>query len=174
MNTKNKKLIWQKYLTREYTFLYISYAIDCYKVIKKKVGTTITYDISEGNGKLVSLYGISDDIQTSYNLIEKIVAKNPQGFDVELKIVEYGQYLRYEAEHFIKCKLLHWNESSEFIKVVEGIKENKKVTDIDLDKIKQIYSFCNWTTSHVDVGDDHGLAQLKEKISDFVVISDRY
>lgn len=102
------------------------------------------------------------------------VAQNPQGFDVELKIVEYGQYLRYETEHFIKCKLLHWNESSEFVKVVEGIKENKKVTDVDLDKIKQIYSFCNWTTSHVDVGDDHGLAQLKEKIFDFVAISDRY
>lgn len=102
------------------------------------------------------------------------IGQNPQGFDVELKIVEYGQYLRYETEHFIKCRLLHWNESSEFAKVVEGIKENKKVTDADLDKIKQIYSFCNWTTSHVDVGDDHGLAQLKEKIADFVVINDRY
>ncbi|MCL4354245.1 AAA family ATPase [Patescibacteria group bacterium] len=102
------------------------------------------------------------------------VAQNPQGFDIELKIVEYGQYLRYETEHFIKCRLLHWNESSEFAKVVEGIKENKKVNNTDLNKIKQIYSFCNWTTSHVDVGDDHGLAQLKEKISDFVAISDKY
>lgn len=102
------------------------------------------------------------------------VAQDPQGFDIELKIVEYGQYLRYETEHFIKCKLLHWNESNEFAKVVEGIKENKKVSDADLDKIKQIYSFCNWTTSHVDVGDDHGLAQLKEKIVDFVNINDKY
>lgn len=102
------------------------------------------------------------------------VAQNPNGFDTELKIVEYGQYLRYETEHFIKCRLLHWNESSEFAKVVEGIKENKKVSDDDLDKVKQIYSFCNWTTSHVDVGDDHGMAQLKEKITDFVLISDKY
>ncbi len=102
------------------------------------------------------------------------LARNPSGFDVELQIVEYGQYLRYETEHFIKCRLLHWNESSEFAKVVEGIKDNKKVSDTDLDKIKQVYSFCNWTTSHVDVGDDHGLAQLKEKIADFVGISDKY
>ncbi|MBU2543460.1 AAA family ATPase [Patescibacteria group bacterium] len=102
------------------------------------------------------------------------IAQNPHGFDIELKIVEYGQYLRYETEYFIKCRLLHWNESSEFGKVVEGIKENKKVTDADLDKIKQIYSFCNWTTSHVDVGDDHGLAQLKEKVADFVVINNKY
>lgn len=102
------------------------------------------------------------------------IAQNANGFDAELKIVEYGQYLRYETEHFIKCRLLHWDESSEFAKVVEGIKENKKVADDDLDKIKQIYSFCNWTTSHVDVGDDHGMGQLKEKIADFVSISDRY
>ncbi len=102
------------------------------------------------------------------------IAQNPNGFDAELKIVEYGQYLRYETEHFIKCRLLHWDESSEFAKVVEGIKDNKRVADEDLDKIKQIYSFCNWTTSHVDVGDDHGMGQLKEKIADFVTISDRY
>ena len=102
------------------------------------------------------------------------LAQNPNGFDVDLQIVEYGQYLRYETEHFIKCRLLHWDESNEFAKVVEGIKDNKKVADTDLDKIKQVYSFCNWTTSHVDVGDDHGLSQLKEKIADFVGISDKY
>ena len=102
------------------------------------------------------------------------LARNPNGLDVDLQIVEYGQYLRYETEYFIKCRLLHWNESGEFGKVIEGIKDNKNVSDQDLDKIKQIYSFCNWTTSHVDVGDDHGLAQLKEKISDFIGISNKY
>lgn len=102
------------------------------------------------------------------------IAQIPNGFDVELKIVEYGQYLRYEVEHFIKCKLLHWNKSDRFADVVDGIKENKLISDPDLDKIKQIYSFCNWTTSHVDVGDDHGMAQLKEKMSDFLSISGKY
>ncbi|HEY4479634.1 MAG TPA: AAA family ATPase [Candidatus Paceibacterota bacterium] len=102
------------------------------------------------------------------------LGKNPAGFDIELQIVEYGQYLRYETEYFIKCRLLHWNESNEFGKVIEGIKENKKVSNTDLDTIKKIYSFCNWTTSHVDVGDDHGLSQLKEKITDFIGVSDKY
>lgn len=101
------------------------------------------------------------------------IAQNHSGFDVELKIVEYGQYLRYETEHFIKCRLLHWDVSNEFAKIVEGIKDNKKILDSDLDEIKQVYSFCNWTTSHVDIGDDHGLAQLKDKISTFTTIYDK-
>lgn len=102
------------------------------------------------------------------------ISRNPNGFDIELKTVEYGQYLRYEIEHFIKCKLLCWDKSDNFADVVDGIKQNKKVDDEDLDKIKQIYSFCNWTTSHVDVGDDHGLTQLKEKTKLFVEMYDRY
>lgn len=102
------------------------------------------------------------------------LGQNPQGFDVEQQIIEYGQYLRYETENFIKCRLLHLNELQNFLKVVEGIKANKAVLDSDLDKIKQIYSFCNWTTSHVDVGDDHGLSQLKGKITEFVSIYQKY
>lgn len=102
------------------------------------------------------------------------LGQNPQGFDVELQIVEYGQYLRYETENFIKCRLLHLDELQDFPKVVEGIKANKQVSDDDLDKIKNIYSFCNWTTSHVDVGDDHGLSQLKGKVSDFTIIYQKY
>ena len=89
--------------------------------------------------------------------------------DVELKVVEYGQYLRYEVERYIKNSLLHWN-ANDFQTAIDGVKCNKEIDDSDLDKIKQVYSFCNWTTSHVDVGDDHGLGQLKSKIADFVAI----
>lgn len=89
--------------------------------------------------------------------------------DIELKIVEYGQYLRYEVEKFIKNKLLHLNENK-FEDIIDGVKNNQKVVEADLEKIKEIYLFCNWTTSHVDVGDDHGLEQLKAKIADFVAI----
>jgi hypothetical protein len=86
-----------------------------------------------------------------------------------MKIVEYGQYLRYEVEKYIKNDLLFWDADSQFSKAITGIKENRNnITNDDLDKINEIYSFCNWTTSHVDVGDDHGLGQLKEKINDFV------
>lgn len=93
----------------------------------------------------------------------------PASLDVELKVVEYGQYLRYEVERYIKNSLLHWN-ANDFQTAIEGVKDNKAIDDGDLDKIKQIYAFCNWTTSHVDVGDDHGLGQLKAKITDFVGI----
>lgn len=93
----------------------------------------------------------------------------PASLDVELKVVEYGQYLRYEVERHIKNNLLHWN-ANDFPTAIDGVKCNKEIDDGDLDKIKQIYSFCNWTTSHVDVGDDHGLGQLKTKIADFVAI----
>lgn len=89
--------------------------------------------------------------------------------NVELKIVEYGQYLRYEVEQFIKRDLLFWHADNNFSVAIKGIKENKvRMRDEDLDKISEIYSFCNWTTSHVDVGDDHGLQQLKDKITDFL------
>jgi len=93
----------------------------------------------------------------------------PESLDVELKIVEYGQYLRYETERFIKNNLLHWN-ANDFTTAIDGVKKNKHIADADLDTIKQVYSFCNWTTSHVDVGDDHGLEQLKSKINDLLRI----
>lgn len=102
------------------------------------------------------------------------LGQNQAGFDVELQIVEYGQYLRYETENFIKCRLLHLDILQDFPKVIDGIKANKQVSDDDLEKIKNIYSFCNWTTSHVDVGDDHGLAQLKNKIADFNTVYQKY
>jgi len=98
-------------------------------------------------------------------------AKNGTPINIELKIVEYGQYLRYEVEKFIKNDLLFWHADSNFSVAIKGIKENKKkIKDDDLDKINEIYTFCNWTTSHVDVGDDHGLQQLKDKIGDFIRI----
>lgn len=101
--------------------------------------------------------------------LERIAAES---LDIELKIVEYGQYLRYEVERFIKNKLLHWDAENNFTLAIDGVKSNKNILDDDLDKIKEIYSFCNWTTSHVDVGDDHGLGQLKSKISDFIRIAE--
>ncbi len=101
------------------------------------------------------------------------LAQNPNGFDLELQIVEYGQYLRYEIENLIKCKLLHWNKAEKFADVVDGLKKTKAVTDVDLDEIKGIYSFCNWTTAHVDVDNDHGLSQLKDKIARFIAVYDK-
>jgi len=96
----------------------------------------------------------------------------PDSFDMELKIVEYGQYLRYEVERFIKNELLHWNAAQDFSLAIIGVKSNKLISDDDLDVVSSVYSFCNWTTSHVDVGDDHGLSQLRQKIVSFITVLD--
>lgn len=104
------------------------------------------------------------------NIETHIQSIPPESIDVELKIVEYGQYLRYEVERFIKNDLLHWDKDFDFTKAIDGVKSNRNIAEADLEKIKQVYSFCNWTTSHVDVGDDHGLSQLKDKIKDFTDI----
>ena len=98
----------------------------------------------------------------------------PAALDAELKVVEYGQYLRYEVERFIKYDLLHWGAESHFDMAINGLKNNKNISDDDLDKVKDVYSFCNWTTSHADVGDDHGMDQLKAKITDFLTIRDSW
>ena len=106
--------------------------------------------------------------------VEKdLLAASTNPVDLELKIVEYGQYLRYEVERFIKYELLHW-DARNLHEAIKGLKKSQKVADDELDKLQGIYSFCNWTTSHVDVGDDHGLAQLKSKINDFFDVFNSY
>ena len=98
-------------------------------------------------------------------------AQNEISINIELKIIEYGQYLRYEVETLIKNDLLFWHADSNFLVAIKGIKDNKKIKDDDLDKINEIYKFCNWTTSHVDVGDDCGRRLLKDKIDAFILIA---
>lgn len=107
------------------------------------------------------------------NIYDKAQKWTP--INIEMKVVEYGQYLRYEVEKFIKNDLLFWNADSQFSRAINGIKNSRnKICDKDLDKIYDIYEFCNWTTSHVDVGDENGLGQLKEKINDFLKIKNNY
>jgi len=100
---------------------------------------------------------------------EALIKNGPNGIDVEHKIIEYGQYLRYETERFIKNTLLQWNEIH-FSKIIDGIKKNKDIGNDDLDKLKGIYAFCNWTTSHVAEAEEYGLEQLKFKIGELVDI----
>lgn len=100
-----------------------------------------------------------------------IESETQNGLDIETKIIEYGQYLRYETERFVKNTLLQWNED-QFPKLIEGIKGNRLINDEKLEALKKVYSFCNWTTSHVDVGDDHGVSQLKSHIQLFLSVKD--
>jgi len=142
-----------------------------FKFLRKKFKKCNEYNIirnkKEFGGSFICKSRAKKFINKLKKFEEDIYNNASRGIDIELKIVEYGQYLRYEVERFIKNNLLHWN-TNDFASAIEGVKNNKSIHNDDLDKIKQVYSFCNWTTSHVDVGDDHGLEQLKEKINDFV------
>ncbi|KKW43062.1 MAG: Phosphoenolpyruvate synthase/pyruvate phosphate dikinase [Candidatus Magasanikbacteria bacterium GW2011_GWA2_56_11] len=71
-----KKLHWKKILTREYTFLYASYGVDCFKIMKRTVGTTLDFDFFYGEGKILTIYRIEKDILNSYRLIEKIARRS--------------------------------------------------------------------------------------------------
>jgi len=141
------------------------------KKFKEKLKKSKEYNVirnkKELGGSFICKSKAKKFINKLKNFEEDIYNKADQGIDIELKIIEYGQYLRYEIERFIKNDLLHWN-TNDFPSAIEGVKNNKSIHDDELDIIKQVYSFCNWTTSHVSVGDDHGLEQLKGKISDFI------
>ena len=93
--------------------------------------------------------------------------------DIESRIIEHGQYLRYELERFVKNDLLQWNQDK-FPTLVSGITTNRFLEDNDLESLKKVYQFCNWTTSHVDHGDDHGLEQLKIYIKLFLEVMERF
>ncbi len=117
-----------------------------------------------------------DNLNQKLKNFEKTILYNAQngGIEENLLVIEYWQYLRYEIENYIKNDLLHVNKPN-FWNIIDSLVEdkenNKDITVEELKKIKEIYSFCNWTTSHVDVGDEHGLEQLKEKINDFIKIT---
>lgn len=116
-----------------------------------------------------------DNLRQKLKNLESDISKKSKngGISEEHLIIEYGQYLRYEVENYIKNDLLHINKPN-FGNTIDCLIKNKeKNYDLsinDLKKIKDIYSFCNWTTSHVDIGDDHTLTTLIEKKNSFLKI----
>jgi hypothetical protein len=114
-----------------------------------------------------------DDLREKLKNLESHISKESQngGISEEQLIIEYGQYLRYEIESYIKNDLLHINKPN-FGNVIDWLVKNKESEDElsieDLKKLKNIYSFCNWTVAHVSYGDDYGIGQLKDKINDFI------
>jgi len=119
-----------------------------------------------------------DDIQNKLSKLNKHLIDRAQeeGISEELLSIEYGQYLRYSIEDFIKNKILHLNDSN-FGGMLQNMivkKESSKDLSVeDLIKLKDIYSFCNWTTSHVDNGDDNSLTLLQSKVDDYIKIVNR-
>lgn len=92
------KLPWKKVLTREYTFLYASYAADAFKIMKKLVGTTLDYDFFHGEGKLLTIYRIEKDIQNSYKMIEKISKRDPS--EIIKKMDKFDELIQRDYELF--------------------------------------------------------------------------
>lgn len=144
-----------------------------FQFLKKKMKKFKSYNILRNSqmfgGSFICRSKTKKFIPKLKDFEKHLIEIPPQALDVESKIVEYGQYLRYEIERYIKNDLLYWDVQV-FSNIIDGIKNTKNISDDDLDKISNIYSFCNWTTSHVSTGDDHGLSQLKVKINEFIKI----
>jgi len=157
------------------TFVFTHHRM-CFKFLRKRFGKeageyNIIRNQEEFGGSFICLSKPERFIAKLRDFEAHLEQIPPESLDIELKIVEYGQFLRYEVERFIKNNLLHWDAEHNFTLAIDGVKSNKSIPDDDLDVIKDIYAFCNWTTSHVDVGDDHGLGQLKDKINGFTRIA---
>lgn len=95
-------LPWKKILTREYSFLYASYAADCFKIMHAVVGTTLEYDFFYGEGPLLTIYRVERDIQRSYRMIEKIAEKNPD--EIVRMMDTYDQLIRKNYALFAVIK----------------------------------------------------------------------
>jgi len=78
-----QKINWHKVVTREYSFLWASYTASAYKIMEKLTGTELRYNLFYSQGRILTIYREEKDVNRSYQLINKLVQKNPK------KIVEY-------------------------------------------------------------------------------------
>lgn len=92
-------------------------------------------------------------------------------FNYETFVLKYAQFLRYAIEDFIKNELLHWEwkKDKEFDQIIDSLKSAKEYSDSQLNNVKSIYNFCNWSnTSHVDKEEITSFQELKAHVDDFV------
>ncbi len=139
-----------------------------YNIMRNGNGTGGSF-ICKSKGK-----DIIDKLQKFVNGDSTAQASNTEEVSYESLSIEYGQYLRYEIESFIKNDMLCWDNYSNFPIVIDGIKTNNKLNDKDLDQIKKIYSFCNNTTAHVILGEEVSIDSLKDQIKTFLELVGRY
>src|SRR3989344_6577156 len=64
-------MTWEKYLTREYSFLFISFAAEVYKKFLRQ------YVIFHGQGKIITAYGTPEDTKRCYENINKAILSDP-------------------------------------------------------------------------------------------------
>ena len=92
--------------------------------------------------------------------------------------LKYGQLLRLAVEKFIKHDLLMWDKEKRFDEVTESLKQGKsklgKLTDDDLEVIKNMYKYCNYSNLlHADKETPSALTELTTQISRFLSILDK-
>lgn len=113
----------------------------------------------------LDLTGVLNGLQTELN---QQLANGT--FNYELFILKYGQYLRLAVEDIIKHKLLYW-KNKDFTQVIDNLKAGNRPSDADLDQLKAIYNFCNWSnTSHIDKEEITSYSELKLHTDNFIQI----
>jgi len=89
-------------------------------------------------------------------------------------VLEYGQYLRLAVERLVKNDILMWNKD----KMNEMWDELKKgrnrltgLSDDDIDELKRIYGYCNWSNLvHADQQESSSLQELKKHIDKYLAV----
>ena len=92
--------------------------------------------------------------------------------------LKYGQLLRLSVEKFIKNELLLWNKEDKFDEITDGLKLGKskisKLDDSDLDTVKNIFKFCNYSNLlHADKEIPCAIKELTNHINTFIQILDK-
>ena len=121
-----------------------------------------------------------------FDLVEEVqkcnceISQNAQNGDLKPEEIalKYGQLLRLAVEKFIKHDLLMWDKEKRFDEVTESLKQGKsklgKLTDDDLEVIKNMYKYCNYSNLlHADKETPSALTELTTQISRFLSILDK-
>lgn len=167
-------LIFEKTQEFSQTFIFTHHQTFFKYLDKKYRDNAVKYYILKNKeslgGSFICRYQKQDLINKLKNIEQSTQYKVKQGLDLTYETIKYGQFLRYEVERLVKDTLLQWNKDN-FSEMIEGIKFNKNMDDEDLETLKKIYSFCNWSnTAHVDKDEGTSFEQLKKHVDDFLEI----
>lgn len=115
-----ERILWQKIVTREYTFLYATYTIDAYKRMEDLVGTTLQHNLFYGEGSLLSIYRENKDVLRSYKMIEKIAKKDPSAIVEKMDRYDYLVSENYRLFKAIK-KSKNKQDTVKLLKLLDKI-----------------------------------------------------
>lgn len=120
------------------------------------------------------------DLITEVQQCNQEIYQNAQNGNLkpEKIALKYGQLLRLAIEKFIKNDLLMWDKEKKFEDLTENLKQGKnkiaKLSDDDMDVIKNIYKYCNYSNLlHADKETPSALSELMNYIEKFVQLLDK-